>query len=263
VQAPHLTSDAVFDRLKPWIAESPGAAVVFDADGTLWSHDVGCMVFDFACENGAFRDEARDSLVRFAEERGIDGSAALTGNDAARLIQKAFYEGRFTEREGAEVQVWAYVGHSRTEFAELAQAALSAGKHLETLHHSVLDLAERCRSAGAKTFIVSASPLWVVEEAVVDLSFQIGEIAAGVPHFRGGDTERVIAPGMGAPLPYGPDKVVAGKAMLNGRPWLAAFGDSTFDLEMMQVARLAGGIGSKAEMLKGLNELPGAIRFVL
>ncbi len=248
------------ELLKPALDLHPQGGVVFDADGTLWSHDVGCMVFDYTLKNGEFRGQALSLLLEEGRRCGLEMKAASTAHDAARLLQEAWYRGDYAERSAAEMQVWAYAGYAEDEFRQLARSALAEGGHEQTLHTDVLALAEWVREQGGEAFIVSASPLWVIQEATSALGFSSAVIAAGEPHFEERASARWILPGMGNVLPYGPDKVSAGRALLGERPWLAALGDSGFDLEMMQAAALAGAIGSKAALLEGLGGIPHAVR---
>lgn len=260
---PILSVAALRQQLLPLLREFPGGAVVFDADGTLWSHDVGCMVFDFAIEQGLFRQEVCEALRAAARAQGVDVGGFRGANDLARRIQAAWYSGRTAERPTAEVQVWAYAGFEEDDFRCMVRDALRWGNHEATLHHAVLAMAHWVRSNGGRAYIVSASPLWVVEEATCAFGFTPHEIAAGVPNLRTESEGRIIAPGLAEPLPYGPDKVVAGKKLLGARPWLATLGDSSFDIDMMRCARLAAGIGHKPEMLTELGELEHGVRLDL
>lgn len=247
-------------ELDQWIDRVPDGAVVFDADGTLWSHDVGCMVFDFALQERQFRDEAAEALLSHLSLEGLAAPAGCSANELARVLQKAFYAGKTGERRTAEMQVWAYAGHSLTSFRSLVRAALDAGRHLDTLHLPLFDLANHARDRGLSVYIVSASPLWVVQESTRGLGFGDHEIAGGVPEVVLAGSEVLITPRMAAPLPYGADKVVAGRRLLAGRPWLAALGDSAFDVEMMKEAKLAGVLGNKPELAQRLSGVPQARR---
>ncbi len=224
---------------------------------------MGCMVYDWAIERKFFRPGAKAALSQFCQSHGLptdeEDATAL-----ALVIQKAFYEGRLGDHATAEMQVWAYAGCSEAEFRQLARTALEEGGHQKTLHKPILELAAWTRQLGGRPLIVSASPQWVVEEATRDLGFAAHEIAGGVPQMTSVDTmEALIAPALAAPLPYGPQKVVAGRRLLEGSPWVAALGDSSFDLDMFAAAQLAGGIGNKETMLRGLEELPQAVHLQL
>jgi phosphoserine phosphatase len=99
----------------------------------------------------------------------------------------------------------------------------------------------------------------VVEEALSGLGFELDQIVAGDPRW----TEGRIDVGLELPLPYGPDKAVAGRRLLGETVWLATFGDSGFDLDMMQEARFAVGVGGKPQLLAGLAEHPDAVLLAL
>jgi len=261
---PPLVTVAQFQRqLKQLLDSSPSGVVVFDADGTLWQHDVGMMTFEWAIEERLLYPSAVEALQQFAQAQGLP----LVGRDVhelARALQHAFASERLGERAAAEMQVWVYVDYSEVEFRQLVQQALTEKGHLRTLHHEIVELAAWVRSQGAHALIVSASPQWVVEEATATLGFGPDDIVAGCPELKL-DQRGVprIAPRLRAPLPYGPDKVHAGRKRMGTRPWLAALGDSSFDVDMFRQAPLAAGIGCKPGMLAGLAELPHGVRLEL
>lgn len=260
---PILTIAQFRDRLQESLEKEPSGAVVFDADGTLWKHDVGVMTFTWAIERRLLRPEAAEPLAAFAQSHGVplNGTQA---HEIAAALQAAFAARRLPERAAAEMQVWAYVGYSEPEFRALVQDALEKKGHLLTLHHDVLGLAEWVRSQAAPALIVSASPQWVVEEATAGLGFARGDVIAGLPELEpdAAGTPRIV-PRLSGVLPYGPDKVDAGRRLMGSRPWLAALGDSSFDVDMFRAARLAGGVGEKPGMLAGLAELTHGVRLLL
>jgi phosphoserine phosphatase len=246
------------------LVDNPGGGVVFDADGTLWSTDVGCTVFDYACARGLFREDSEEGLRKEAERQGISIRGPSGPNETARILQGAFRAGNYEERACAEMQVWAYAGYSEQEFRVLIREALEEGQYRRTLHADVLRIAEWSWKMGAQVNIVSASPRWVVEEAVSEFEFfSASRIAAGDPNLEERGDVVYMRHGLAAPLPYGRDKVKGGRALLQGRPWLATFGDSDFDLDMMAEAALAVGIGDKTTMLTGLSQLPNGVRLLL
>lgn len=258
--APLVNIDDLKKRLAPLLEKHDDAAVVFDADGTLWSHDVGCMVYDEAVSLGVFRPEAQAPLRVEALRLGLDVHERATANEIALALQTAWYSRTYDERSAAEMQVWAYVGFTESDFRALVRDALSKGRHEDTLHDHVLHLADWVRQNGHRSCVVSASPSWVVEEATVRLGFSASDIAAGVPNTSVEGETLIIQAGMATPLPYGPDKVVAGRALLGPSRWLAALGDSDFDLHMMAEADIGVAIGEKATMLEGLSALSHCLR---
>lgn len=232
-----------------------GGALVFDADGTLWTHDVGCMVFDRATDRGLFKASSRERLRKEAERLGQTPTAGLSATDLVRSIEAALIAGHGAERALAELQVWAYVDFSADEFRSLCRDVLDGPEHVAGLHHDVLELANFARQRGAVTCVVSASPRIVVEEALAGLGFRHDLVAAGDPRW----TEGRIDVGLDAPLPYGPEKASRGRRLLGETAWLATFGDSAFDLDMMLEAQLAVGLGQKPQLLEGLLRHPNAL----
>src|SRR4030095_2571640 len=92
------------------LARTGGAsAIAFDADGTLWSGDIGIDAFVLAIENGALREEAAEELSKRAQMHGV--SAGRTPSKQAALILKAFRAGRFPEREAFELMTTCYAGY--------------------------------------------------------------------------------------------------------------------------------------------------------
>src|SRR5687768_6730399 len=84
------------------------AALVFDADGTLWFTDVGDDVFRDALERDLLKDEAKAALQRMAARHGLEFDGSPTA--IARRLRNAFRAGRLPERELCEVMTWCYAG---------------------------------------------------------------------------------------------------------------------------------------------------------
>jgi phosphoserine phosphatase len=257
--APFVSASQLRRRLDELLSEHPTSSVVFDADGTLWRHDVGCLVFEAAYEAEVLRDEARDGLLDEARAAGLALPSDWPVNRVARALEEAFLRGQLDECRAAALQVWAYAGHTPAAVRAYAEQVLRTDAHRRGLHTEVLGLADWARSRGARTLVVSASPRIIVEVAVEGLGFEPGDIAAGDPR----QAEGALAPGLELPLPYGPEKVVSARALLEGAFWLATFGDSGFDVDMMHGAHLAVGIGDKPQMLAGLARHPRGLRLRL
>src|SRR5687768_14716775 len=56
----------------------PNAALVFDADGTLWFTDVGDDAFRDALERDLLKDDAKAALQRVAARHGLDFAGSPT-----------------------------------------------------------------------------------------------------------------------------------------------------------------------------------------
>ena len=253
---PFIDAAELRDLLLPLLAKHPDGAVLFDADGTLWAHDVGHIVFDYACQNSLLREEAREALRAEAAQMGIDANAVADLGELGLALSRTFAHGGYDEKAAAEMMVWAYAGFTEQELRSLVRRALTQAEHESGVHRQVAELAAWARAQGASTFIVSASPKLVVEEAASALGFSKDQIAGGVPCEHAGR----VAVGMAEPLPYGPNKVTAGRALTGSRPWLLALGDSGFDLQLLGASQIGVGIGEKSALLDGLPQLERAYR---
>jgi phosphoserine phosphatase len=243
------------ETLRPWLDAEPGAALLFDADGTLWSDDVGHIAFEYACRHDLLRDAAREGLRREALGAGLSPNDRASAAELGLALLDAYFEHRYDEKAAAEAMVWCYAGFDEVELRRLVRDAFAEARHDDFLHHNVLELAAWARERGAETYVVSASPLLVIEEATASLGFRRSHLAGGRAATRAG----LFEPRLEGELPYGPTKVTAGRSLSGDRPWLAAFGDSGFDLDLLAGARQAVGIGKKSALIDGLGRLPAAV----
>lgn len=253
---PLLTGDALQEELSALLDETPGGAVLFDADGTLWADDVGHICFEFACTNGLLRHESLEALRAEARAADLPFGPDHTANELGLALLDAYLQGRYDEKAAAETMVWAYAGYAEDELRRLIHEALAYARHDSYLHRQVIRMVEFVRRRGGHAYVVSASPRIVIEESTRALGFAPNEVTGGVVDRS---DEHFVAR-LAEPLPYGPGKVTAGKLLTGERPWLAAFGDSGFDLDLMAGARLAVGLGEKSALLAGLPHHPRAVR---
>jgi phosphatidylglycerophosphatase C len=227
------------------------SALAFDADGTLWSGDVGDDVFRFAVTHGRLREAARAEIEQQARSRGFECFADV--NATAKQLFDAYLAGRYPEREICELMTWCFAGHTLPEMAELAREALAITKHGQRLHEELRPILEFARKNALRTIVISASPRATVELAAGAWGFAAHDIAASTPRVVSG----VIAPEMADALPYGAGKCVAGRALLGTSHWLGAFGDNVFDLEMLAEAELGIAVRPKPALRARLAEIPG------
>jgi phosphatidylglycerophosphatase C len=254
VTARSVTPAELISELEPRTSAGEPCALAFDADGTLWSGDVGDDVFRFAVAHGRLREEARAEIERQAETRGF-----LTFTDVNRTAEHLFgmyIAGRYPERDICELMTWCYAGHSLFEMRELVREALLAAKHSERLHEELRPILEFARAHGVRTVVISASPRIAVEQAARQWEFSPEDIAASTPHVLHG----VIAGAMAGAVPYAAGKVVAGRALLGPSRWVASFGDNVFDLEMMQEAELGVAVRPKPALEARLADIAGVLR---
>ena len=231
----------------------PPCALAFDADGTLWSGDVGDDVFRFAVTHGRLREAARAELERQAETRGFEAFPDV--NATAKHLFEAYVAGRYPERDMCELMTWCYAGHTLSEMRDLVAEALHAAHHTQRLHEELRPILDFARGQGVRTVVISASPRATVELAASVWGFAAPDIAASTPLV----TEGIICAQMDGAVPYAATKCSAGRALMGDARWVASFGDNVFDLEMLREAELGVAVRPKRALETRLGEVPGAL----
>jgi phosphatidylglycerophosphatase C len=244
-----LSPRAVIDELEALRGDLPSPAILFDADGTLWSGDIGIDAFVMAYEQGLLREEAVEALRRTALLGPLQTHG--TPSDLAQRIDEAYRAGQFPEQPAWELMTWCYAGFTLDEVGEHARNAIVQSNLVSRLHRELEPILDWARSSGVRTVVVSASPRRMVEEAAALWGFSAADIAAATPAMVDGK----VAPSLASTFPYGPGKVTCGRALLGDATWLAAFGDSLSDLEMLKEARVGVAVDPKAALRMRLPEL--------
>jgi phosphoserine phosphatase len=245
--------DLVRARLTALLDQSSSGVLAFDADGTLWSGDVGEDVFHLATKTEAIREPARPGLSALAREHGIasDGGA----NQLARRLFDAYLSGTLPEREACSMMSWCYAGwtveelrtHSRRTFEET---------HLPGRLYLGLDFVfELAKAHGVRVLVVSASPQIVVEEAAAHWGVPADDVVACRPALDG----NTILPALDGPVPYAGEKPSSLARRTGGRAILASFGDNVFDFELLRAAALAVAVRPKPGLRARLAELNGVV----
>ena len=249
-----VSPDELIGELERRLYEGRPSALAFDADGTLWSGDVGDDVFRFAVAHGRLREAARSAIEEQARSRNFETFANV--NATAKHLFDAYVAGRYPEREMCELMTWCYAGHTVSEMRELVREALAATRHAHRLHTELAPVLDFARERGLRVIVISASPRITVEIAASAWGFEPKDIAAGTAHVSAG----MIEPRMDGALPYAAQKCVAGRALLGELHWLASFGDNVFDVEMMLEAELGIAVRPKPALRARLRDIPGVLQ---
>jgi len=235
-------------------ARVPGpTGLAFDADGTLWAGDVGEDVFDHACEHQLLREAPREGLARVARAHGLDASGSAS--DLGAILYAGYRRGIVDELLMCEMMTWGYAGFSVGELRALAHDALIARGLEARVRRQLGPILEFARREGMRRIVVSASPHVIVTEALRIAGIDIATVAAAHPSVRDGEIE----PALRAPVPYGPEKPIAGRALLEDHDWLASFGDNAFDVEMLRIARIGVAVCPKPALVSRLGELTNTV----
>lgn len=250
-----ISPESLISRLRELTERTSGGVLAFDADGTLWSGDVGENVFEFAVSAGLLREEPRQALEREARAFGIEHTGS-TSALAARLFD-AYVAGRYPEREACAMMTWCYAGFTTDELVTMARQAFAHTDLAARLHRELAPIFAFVSDAGVRAVVVSASPQPIIEQAVALWAIGPSDVAASRPALIG---DR-IAPELAWPVPYAEAKPRALRDLVGDATLLASFGDNVFDIELLRAARIGVAVRPKPALQLRLPELEGV--FVL
>jgi HAD superfamily phosphoserine phosphatase-like hydrolase len=193
----------------------------FDCDGTLWSGDAGESFFSWEIGQGIVPEALGQQMqARYAEYKA----------------------GRVSEDEMCGEMVTMHAGMLEAELVRLA-ADFFERSFPGAIFPEMRDLVRRLLEAGCDVWAVSSSNEWVIRAAMK--SFGIGEdhvLAAAVEIDHGVITDRLIR------MPSGPGKPKALREAV-GRAVDAAFGNSRWDTEMLEMAQHAFAVNPNPDLL--------------
>ena len=201
-------------QLKPQLA-------VFDCDGTLWAGDAGFGFFDWELTRGLVSDD----VVRWARARYEDYLVGTVSEDdmCAEMV---------TINRGLPV---ADVMHAAEEFFE--------EKMLSGFFREMKDLVFRLQDIGSEIWAVSSTSEWVIQAGMKHFGIPANRIlAAAVAVEAGKVTDKVIRVPSGIGKPQAIRDVVA-------RIPDAVFGNSIWDVDMLEIARHPFVINPTPELL--------------
>jgi phosphoserine phosphatase len=235
---------------------SCGGAIAFDGDGTLWRGDVGDDFFLAMVGRDGLLPPAVDAMRAVAHGAGlvdVEEEGPGCGAALARRLYAAYLESRFPEDLICEVAAWACAGWKDEDVTRLAREVIERGDFASRRYAEPGVIIEWARASAVEVYLVSASPRPVVEAAAAAWGFDSAHVLATTARFAGG----VMLPEVVRPVPYGGGKVALLRDRLGQRELLAAFGDNTFDVPMLEAARMAVLVEPKPRFLSHLASLEG------
>jgi phosphoserine phosphatase len=187
---------------------APGAVLATDADGTLWSDDIG---------EGFLQRLVADSMLVSPEARGDVW---------------AEYERR-VHADRAAGFAWAVQVMAGLSEAEVVRRAEAFAREFVPAHEyrEMTALVRRATELGATPWIVSASNQWIVAAAAPLVGVESAHALGIRVEVRDGLLTRDLV----RPLTYGAGKVARVDADIGVRPAVAA-GDSPGDRELLDAA---------------------------
>ena len=250
-----ISSEDVVARLAAARAATNGHDVMlaFDADGTLWSGDVGNDLFHALIEAQAVRKAAYPALVREAEEFAI----APSGNavEIAKKLFDACEAGQYPEDRCFAMMAWVFAGfplHDAIAFSRDVVKKIN----LESRLHRFLDpIFEYTRNANIPVWVVSASPKWMVEISVAMFGIPSEHVIGMMPVIHDG----FVTPELdGVPI-YGPNKPMMLREKCPQGILLGAFGDSSYDVPLLVMAKVPVAVRPKPSLLARARDVPNLV----
>jgi phosphoserine phosphatase len=248
------TVDEILRAIDSAARAAPGGAVAFDGDGTLWSGDVGEDFFEAAMKHGPL-EVTREPLAREAAEAGLTVEAKATAHDLAHALHAAYLAGTFSEERICEIIAWIAGGWTHAELRAFCKETVIAIGLRDRLHGEAIRVLRHAQGAGIDAYLVSASPLGIVEAAAEVVGIPLTHVTAVKERIS---ADGIVECGVVRPITYGEGKVTNLRALIGpGRPLYAAFGDNAFDVALLRSAQNPVAIRPKQRLLDRAHEVPG------
>lgn len=229
-------------------------ALAFDADGTLWTGDIGIELFQAFLEKEALREKSLEPLRQLADRFAIQRAAEPT--EQARLLFQGFHEGKLPEDLAFAMMAWAFAGYRAGELDIFITSFLEKARLESRLQRELSPILDWAKKASVPVYIVSASPKALIASATRRLGIEVAEIVAMTP----GLLDDEIEPWVEEPLPYGEGKVEAFLRVASDIELLAAFGDSGYDAALLSLAKLPVAVRPKPSLMAKADDVRGLVR---
>lgn len=200
-------------RLRPTLA-------VFDCDGTLWSGDAGERFFDWELKRGVVAPEVVTwARARYAEYRA----------------------GKVSEDDMCGEMVTLHKGLREADVLRLSKEFFD-DNFAQNIFPEMRQLVSELQGSGCDIWAVSSTNEWVIREAMSHFGISREKVLAAAVEIENGIiTDRLVRVPSGIGKPKAILEVV-------GRPPDAAFGNSRWDTEMLQIARYAVAVNPNPDL---------------
>lgn len=202
----------------------------FDADGTLWAHDVAEILWERLAGAGMLREAGAGPLARAMRSLGQEPSRDAA-QDYARLLN-LHREGKCPEETMVRAMLSGLAGIREDDLYDAAREAIRSVPDMQTLDNGrPADMIRQLRDSGFRIVVVSSSPRWAVEVAVAPLGIEPADVVAG----RVAVVSGVLTPSIIEPLPHGPGKIQAFLRACGTVPHVSV-GNTINDLALLEAA---------------------------
>jgi phosphoserine phosphatase len=250
-----LSVAEIIARLDVELERLGGGVLATDADGTLWDGDIGVDLFEALIAVEGVREAARDALAADAAQIGLTIEDKSPTSLAARLYA-AFETESYPDDRAYAMMAWVFAGWHQDEVVALAERVLDEGRIEARIRPEMQTILRWAEARRVPIYVVSASPIAIVEAAVARLGSPVARAFGTTPAVR---EDRVLLPCLEGPLVYGEGKV---RVLLDrdlGAPILAAFGDSHYDAAMLRASRVPVAVTPAPHLVAVMPTIAGII----
>lgn len=221
-----------------------------DADGTLWSGDIGMDFLHAGLKARIFRDE----VLPYAQAMANEFAIAVRSEIHAQLetFDEAYKVDAVTDEGMVILCAAAFAGLQQSALQQFAAEVVLSLNLESRLHAEVRPIFHWAKERDIPVWVVSASPREVVVEGAKLLGIAEDRIIGVEAHCE----QSVRATKLVQPIPYGPGKRQAIEARLTKSRVLAAFGDNYWDTAMLEMAEFPLAIRAKPRLLANAPQLP-------
>jgi phosphatidylglycerophosphatase C len=218
--------------------------VATDADGTLWSGDVGEDWLDVVASGASGVD---DAWVARAAERLVGPRADAVA--VVRGAREAFAAGVLGELDYFALVALTLGGAGEEAIRPRVRAGLARARLAERVIEETRAVITGARAHGHRVVVVSASPRVIVEEAVALAGLDVDHVI-GLEQTNDGLHTRT-------PFPYAHGKAELLSAHIDRGTVHAALGDSAFDAAMLALARQPLAVRPRPALVSVAASVPG------
>jgi phosphoserine phosphatase len=240
----HLPVGEVIARLDAEHDRAPGGVLATDADGTIWDGDVGVDIFEALLAAEGVREAARAALL--AEAATYDVKAEGSPTDLARALYAAFSGERYAHEHAFAMMAWVFAGWHQGEVSAFAAKVLDDGRIESRIRPEMKEIFAWAERRALPIYVVSASPIAIVELGARRLGVPIAAALAMTPAV---DDQGLLLPRLASPAVYGPGKILALERASVTAHIVGAFGDSAYDAEMLRCAAVPVAVTPSAGLL--------------
>jgi phosphatidylglycerophosphatase C len=224
--------------------------LAFDADGTLWSGDVGDDLFHALIQAQGVQKAAFGALVQEAETFGIAYSGNAT--EIAQTIFAAYQAGKYPEDRTFAMMAWVFAGRSLNDTIVFSKDVIKATNLEGRLHRFLDPVFDWARKENVAVWIVSASSKWMVEIGAAMFGIPSDHVIGMTPVVENGVIQAELA---GVPI-YGPNKPIVLREACPRGVLLGAFGDSSYDAALLKMAKVPVAVRPKPSLVACAADIP-------